>query len=184
VRRSASQWHDHAGVLVLGVSNLVDNIMRGLLAEYIVASSLELTSDVRGPWEAHDLTTRDGLKIEVKCSAYLQSWGHRRLSSIQFSVRPTLGWNHETNEFATVAQRQADVYVFCLLKHKEKSTLNPLDLDQWEFYVVPRAVLDERCGKQKGISLTRLRALGVEPVGYVLAPTSGDGRLVLFGRRP
>jgi hypothetical protein len=148
------------------VSNVVDNVTRGLLAEYIVASALGLTGDVRGPWEAHDLTTRDGLKVEVKCSAYLQSWGHRRLSSIQFSIRPTLCWNYETNEFATTAQRQADVYVFCLLKHKDKSTLNPLHLDQWEFYVTPRRVLDEHCGTQKGISLSRLLSLGLEPVGY------------------
>jgi hypothetical protein len=149
-----------------GVSNVVDNIVRGLLAEYIVASALELTGDVRGPWEAHDLTTRDGLKIEVKCSAYLQSWGHHKLSSIQFGIRPTRYWNHETNEFATVAQRQADLYVFCLLKHQEKPTLNPLDLDQWEFYVVPRTVLDQHCGPQKSITLKRLLKLGIEPVGY------------------
>jgi hypothetical protein len=107
------------------------------------------------------------VKIEVKCSAYLQSWAHRTLSTVRFGIGPALYWNHETNEFGTVAQRQADLYVFCLLKHQDKATLNPpLDLDQWEFYVVPRTVLDERCGTQKGISLTRLRGFGIGPVGY------------------
>jgi hypothetical protein len=28
------------------------------------------------------------------------------------------------------------LYVFCLLAHKDKSTLDPLNMDQWQFFVL------------------------------------------------
>ena len=48
------------------------------------------------------------------------------------------------NTFAPEARRQADVYGFALLKHQEKSSLNPMDVAQWEFYVVSTATLEAR----------------------------------------
>ncbi len=39
-------------------------------------------------------------------------------------------------------KRQADVYVFALLSHRDKATLDPLNVAQWEFYILPAAVLD------------------------------------------
>ncbi|MEC4572858.1 hypothetical protein [Streptomyces virginiae] len=38
--------------------------------------------------------------------------------------------------------RRSDVYVFCLLEHLDKPTLDPLDLSQWAFHVLPTRVLD------------------------------------------
>lgn len=149
-----------------GVSNVIDNVTRGLLAEFIVANAIGVATGVRAAWDAHDLTTANGLKVEVKSSAYLQAWGHRTLSTIRFTIRPTRAWNYETNTLEGVARRQADVYVLCLLKHQDKTTLNALDLDQWEFYVVPRAILDTHCALQKGIGLAQLSALGVTPIDY------------------
>lgn len=55
--------------------------------------------------------------------------------------------------------RRSDVYVFCLLHHQDKQTLDPLDLDQWTFYVLPTRVLDERCPVQKTIRLSSLKRL-------------------------
>lgn len=55
--------------------------------------------------------------------------------------------------------RRSDVYVFCLLHHQDKQTLDPLYLDQWTFYVLPTQVLDERCQIQKTITLSSLERL-------------------------
>jgi hypothetical protein len=49
--------------------------------------------------------------------------------------------------------------VFYITKSK---TLNPMDLSQWSFYVLPTKVLNEKLGVQKGVSLSRL--LKLEPV--------------------
>jgi len=43
------------------------------LAEYLVATVLGLNQGVRNEWDAYDLETEAGLKIEVKSAAYIQS---------------------------------------------------------------------------------------------------------------
>jgi len=60
---------------------------------------------------------------------------------------------------------QADVYVFALLDHLDKSTVDPLDTDQWCFFVLATRVLDARTRSQHSITLTSLKAL-VGPVSY------------------
>gem|GEM_PF-3513511 len=57
-------------------------------------------------------------------------------------------------------RRQADVYVFCLLHHRDMLTVNPLDLDQWTFHCLATKKLDAECRDQKTMSLSRLLSLG------------------------
>ena len=109
-------------------SDIVGNALRGILAEFIVASALGETEGVREEWDAYDLKTRDGIKIEVKSGAYIQSWKQDSYSRIVFSIRPTLGWDARENRYSSKVTRQADVYVFCVLKHKDQETIDPLNL--------------------------------------------------------
>ena len=129
-------------------SDLVSNTMRGMLAEYIVALALDCTHNLRQEWDAFDLLTANGAKVEVKSSAYIQSWAQDRYSPIRFGIQPN-----------KAGVRQADLYVFCLLAHRQPETINPLDLDQWEFYVLSTAQLDSQVGLQKSISLGSLKRL-------------------------
>lgn len=147
-------------------SDLVSNATRGILAEYIVANALGLAKDVRSEWDAFDLLTESGVKIEVKSAAYLQSWYHKELSKIAFGIRPTRLWDAGTNILATELRRQADVYVFCVLSHKEKDSLDPLNLDQWDFYIVRAALLDEKFPTQKSIGLASLLKLNPYVASY------------------
>jgi hypothetical protein len=174
-RSGAEPFHDGgrpAGFDVLefwawSTSDLVTNTTRGVLAEYIVARALGIpTSGVREAWRAFDLLTDDGLRIEVKSAAYVQSWLQKRLSAIQFVVPKSLGWDADTNVIATEARRHADVYVFALLAHQDKATIDPLNLAQWEFWAVPTADLDNRARSQHSITLKSLRELAGDPVGF------------------
>lgn len=140
-------------------SNLLDNRMRGVLAEYIVAMDLGCKDKVRVEWEAYDLITDDGIKIEVKSAAYLQSWTQSKLSSIQFGIGKALGWSSDTNEFSKVKERASEFYVFCLLAHKDKATVDPLNLEQWTFYVLPTRILNEKVPDQGSITLNGLKKL-------------------------
>jgi hypothetical protein len=142
-------------------SDLANNVIRGVLAEYIVAQALGVSDGIRESWAAYDLKTPEGVKIEVKSAAYLQSWYHQEYSKIEFSIGPTKEYNPDTNKLATESKRQADIYVFCLLNHKDKETLDPLDIDQWEFYILPASVLNEKRLLQKKIGLASL--LRLEP---------------------
>lgn len=58
------------------------------------------------------------------------------------------------------------IYCFCLLKHKDRKTINPLDTDQWEFYIVTTEFLNFHFGDQKKISLSKLLKNNVKSVKY------------------
>ncbi len=141
-------------------SDVLSNATRGVLAEYLVARALGIGNEgVRDEWAAYDLETADGLKVEVKSAAYLQSWNQRDFSRISFMVRKTLAWDPDTNRQSTVPTRQADVYVFALLAHRDKKSVEPMDVSQWRFYVLPTAVLDGRTRSQHSITLPTLERL-------------------------
>jgi hypothetical protein len=140
-------------------SDLVSNATRGILAEFLVAHALGLNKGIRNEWDPYDLKTETGIKIEVKSAAYVQSWYQHKVSNITFNIRPTFAWDYKTNCFDTVKKRQADVYVFCLLHHKDKKTINPMDLPQWTFYVVSTKVIEGKYQNTKTLSLSWLKKL-------------------------
>lgn len=117
-----------------------------------------VTGTHRTEWDAYDLVTSDGTKIEVKSSAYLQSWAQRTPSAIRFSIAERTGWDAATNTYAETAARQANVYVFCVFTETDRDLANPLDTRQWRFYVTPTTVLEAVVGPQKTIALSALRA--------------------------
>jgi hypothetical protein len=113
------------------------------------------------------LLTKSSIKVEVKSAAYLQSWYHKELSKIVFPIRGTRAWDPDTNQMATELKRQADVYVFCLLNHREKDDqFDPMNLDLWDFYVIPARLLDERLPTAKTITLKTLEVLSATVVKY------------------
>ncbi len=147
-------------------SDLLSNTLRGRYAEFVVACALGIGSGTRQEWDAYDLKTLKGTRIEVKSASYLQSWQQAALSSISFDIRPTKGWDALANTFSESTIRQAEVYVFCLLHHLDKSTVNPLELTQWSFYVLNTSVLNERVPNQKKISLSSLLDLSPKLCDY------------------
>ena len=147
-------------------SDLTNNAMRGILAEFLVARALEVKSDVRTEWDAYDLVTTDGLRIEVKSSAYVQTWKQQKLSSPCFQIGARRGWDASTNTYSESAGRCADVYVFALLPHTDKLTVDPMNLEQWTFYVLPTAVLNSRFSTAKSIGLKALISAGAVAASY------------------
>lgn len=169
VRRSGSEpvhagGHPVGGTLLdfwqWSASDLVSNATRGRLAEYLVHRAVgSPEQSVRDEWDAFDLTTPDGIRVEVKSAAYLQSWHQERLSSILFRTPKTRAWSADTNRQEAEARRQAQVYVFALLHHTDKPSVDPLNVRQWTFYVLPTRVLDVRTRSQDSITLASLQAL-------------------------
>jgi len=140
-------------------SGLLNNVLRGVLAEFIIAKALGINAGVRSPWDSFDLKTDEGLRIEVKSAAYLQSWKQKKYSNLTFRIAPTLKWAPQTNEFDHNSCRQAHVYIFCILIHKDKSTVNPLDLDQWKFYILKTDKIDHDLKNQKTLGFSSLLKL-------------------------
>jgi hypothetical protein len=110
-------------------------------------------------WESYDMETSEGVKIEVKTSAYLQAWKQTKLSIPSFGIAKKQGWVGETNEWDGKHKRHADIYVFCLLHHQDKDSVEPLDVNQWTFFLVKTDQLNKELPEQKTLSLTRLNTL-------------------------
>lgn len=73
-------------------SQTLDNALRGVLAEYLVGLALGGPDRAaRVEWDPHDVTTPDGIEIEVKSTAFLQSSAQQKtvtLSSLNSRVAP------------------------------------------------------------------------------------------------
>jgi hypothetical protein len=149
------------------MSDLVSNATRGVIAEYIVARALGLAKmDIRDEWAAYDLQTPSGIKVEVKSAAFVQSWYQKRYSTIQYNVPKTRLWDADNNLQSNESRRQADVYVFAFLSHMDKASIDPLNINQWRFYVLPTSALDTRTRSQHSITLKSVENLSDRAVGY------------------
>jgi hypothetical protein len=91
-------------------SDILSNATRGKFAEFIVGTAVGLNpKNSQDEWDAYDLTTEDGIKIEVKSAAYIQCWSQKSFSKISFSIKPARYWESETNLQRGEPKRHADV---------------------------------------------------------------------------
>jgi len=131
--------------------HLLENHTHEAYAEWLVHQALGLDpGQHRIEWAEVDVT--DGaITVKVKSAAYRQSWPQDRPSVISFPIE----------------QRVATAYVFCLLAEQDSELLDPQDLSQWRFWVVPTARLH---GERQSIGLQPLiRAYG-EGITYEELP--------------
>ncbi|MFM9376558.1 hypothetical protein [Gordonia sp. VNK21] len=140
-------------------SDLIGNSLRGVLAEFIVGTAIGCidTKDTRVEWDTVDLLTSDGIGIEVKSTAYVQSWGTTTPQSLGFTIRQTRKWDQPTRTYAVERERHADVYVFCVYKPADNDKADPLNVNDWSFYVVSTPTVNEVFGEQRTLTLSRLR---------------------------
>ena len=96
-------------------SDILNNTDRAVFAEFVVGMALGVTDAPRVEWDAVDL--RYGSKtIEVKSSAYVQSWHQDQdpPSQISFDLKERLSWDAATNTYRVEPSRAADCYLFCV----------------------------------------------------------------------
>ena len=123
-------------------SDLRMNTIRPMLAEHLVALAMRDPAPLRVEWAPHDVVSAEGITIEVKSSGYCQSWRQRRLSALSFGRLSGLPTSDDGAVVTgTSRELRADVFVFAVQTCREPLRYDPLDLAQWEFRVVPAAVL-------------------------------------------
>lgn len=122
------------------MSDLRMNNVRGYLAEFLVAKAVGATGQ-RIEWDAFDVLTPDGTRIEVKSSAYLQVWDQRHPSRIVFTGLTGRTWSPQAGE-APTATYNADIYVFAIQTAQTHDQYDPLDVSQWSFYVLDRGAVE------------------------------------------
>jgi hypothetical protein len=140
-------------------SDIMENVQRAIYAEFLVACALGLSEGVRVGWRSYDLRYGDK-RVEVKASAYVQSWRTNKPSAITFGVGKRLEMDDETAAFGTVPARYADTWVFALFEPKAHPAGDILDTSLWRFYVVSNVALETRIGEQKTAGLATIERLG------------------------
>ena len=151
-------------------SDLSDDDIKGLFAEWLVHKLLGIQSIRRVSWANSDVITPRGTRIEVKSTAYWQSWKylgedglplakprhqpHNDDGKIRFGG---LKARDSTNAVTEGVDRdfKSDFYVFALQKETNLDSWNALNLSQWEFFWVPISKLREL--GSASISLRTLR---------------------------
>jgi hypothetical protein len=141
-------------------SDLRDDTTRGILAEFIVAKALGVpTESPRISWSNFDLTIPSGVSVEVKSSAYLQSWKQKKLSQRRFGGLSSRSWDPETGH-GKEPEVSAQVFVFALQTCKDPEKYNARDIGQWEFYVDSGEAIRKRGYSSVGLPTLRRFAKG------------------------
>lgn len=147
---------------------LINNVLRGLVVEAIVASALEPDwSWCAADYASWDFERADGLRLEVKQSAARQSWPTAKPARASFDIAARkMRWENQC--WVKEPGRAAQIYIFA---HHPlfDDRVDHRDPNQWDFYVIASAALPGT----KRLSLASARKLS-DKVGIVgLAKTVG-----------
>lgn len=144
-------------------SDLVENTTRGILGELIVGIALGLDmSKVKYNWGVCDLIQPDGTKIEVKTSAYMQTWNENKLSNIKFSGLKTR--NANGLDVRSKEDYNSEYYIFCIQNAKSHQEYDQFSLDKWQFKIVARETLAKR--NVKSITLNSLQKIAPDTFSF------------------
>jgi hypothetical protein len=144
-------------------SDVLTNTTRAVYAEFLVASALGIADAPRREWGAFDLLYA-GKRIEVKASAYVQSWAPPLSASphsrIVFGVAPRLPWDPDSNTMGADPIHSADCFVFCLFADTNRTDAfaTVLDAAHWRFFVLPTATLEALYPTHRSLSLASVQA--------------------------
>ena len=147
-------------------SNIYD--LQDKIAEFIVSKALGVdVAHNNEYWTLWDVTYRSK-RIEVKETSYYHSFNKdgKISKNRTFGITMANGSYDLAKSGNSLLCRQNDIYVFCLNTGETSETSYPLDLNNWEFYVVPTSIINEKCGNNKTISLGRIKSLGFIPKKY------------------
>jgi len=115
---------------------LAEFLVRGVLAESLVARAVGALPATKREWDVFELRTPTGVRIEVKAAGLWEGWPQPRLARIAFSA---LAERDAEDEAADASP--ADVYVFAIHLSGDAIVHDPLDDEQWEFRVVSARVI-------------------------------------------
>ena len=165
--------------------------VRSQLAEYYVRRALGLAKEQAPEWEYVDIHMHNGTKIEVKSASLIQP-PKKELTRPGFDIKiREMVWINERENTASEIQqlakkenaqwlpekgggwlksepprRWADCYVFCVENSSDLDAYNPLDISQWDFYVLATHTINTLFGNQKTVSLNRFIQEGFTPVTF------------------
>ena len=153
-------------------SNLSD--LEGRVGEFLVAMVLGKESgDNNNGWTLWDINYGDK-RVEVKTTSYYKTWRKEgTYSEVRtFGIQQTYpnedgNPNTYSENKEKVKVRNNDIYVFVINIGKTKEEADPLNLNNWRFYVVTTKRINDECGSNKTISLQKVQKISGHPNGLM-----------------
>ena len=151
-------------------SDLCDDDLKGIYAEWLVHKLLGIESPRRISWANSDVVTPSRVRLEVKATSYWQSWkvidqygqpyAEPRYTIPKDDSKIRFGGlmardSSSTTDMSMSRALKAQLYVFAFQHEKYITRWNAMDLSQWEFYVVRAEELAQIGGRT--VSLSKLR---------------------------
>ena len=140
--------------------------MQEVIAEFLVEKALGIDKAQNTDyWTLYDILYRN-YRIEIKQTSYYHSWNKDGIVSKyrRFGITQANS-NYEEKNCENKLERQNDIYVFCLNTGNTKEESNPMNLNNWEFYIIPTSTINEICGNNKTITLNKVKKL-TQKVSY------------------
>jgi len=144
---------------------LIENNLRGVFVEYLIVDILGLGWSVcDGSWNSWDIDGPNATRLEVKSSAYIQSWynwsvsqGREGISVPRFDIAERKSfWDGESEVEFKGLGRAAHLYIFALHAEKDPEVADHRVPEQWNFYIVKSETLPVG---QKSIGLSGIQKL-------------------------
>jgi hypothetical protein len=89
----------------------------------------------------------------------LQAWAQKQLSDPKVVISEKRSWNLDTGVMEQKPSLNADIYIICYFTSEDHSAADPLDLDQWSFFVLDKKEVSDLIKKSKSISLKALNRM-------------------------
>lgn len=148
-------------------SDLLNHPIRGAIAEFLVAKAIGVPTDSRPGWRSYDLLYK-GKKIEIKSCARVSDSHGGRNNRICFVIPKQLClWDEDVKDGVCTKEqlwkyecRHSDLYVFCFLAESDPLKANPMEIDQWEFYILQTFIIDRDLGDRKTVRIPTILELG------------------------
>src|SRR5690606_4133442 len=108
-------------------SDVFQNVTRGYVAQFIIAWLVGADRlEPNNPFRPFDVQIPGGKRIEVKSTAWLQSWKVKKPNPM-FVIKPSHTWD-EVKGYGKEKTLNADIYALCYYYWKEERTANLFDL--------------------------------------------------------
>lgn len=154
-------------------SNLSD--LEGRVGEFLVAMALGKESgDNNNGFTLWDIDY-GGKRIEVKTTTYYKpyrkegTYSNVRVFGISqaYPNKDNSAQCYSKEKDHSIKIRNNDIYVFVINIGKTKEDADPLNLNNWRFYVVATERINDECGSNKTISLQKVQKISGHPNGLM-----------------
>ena len=140
-------------------------VFNDLLARYITAIAVGTADQGRSPRIEWDLEC-EGLKIKVSSAPGTRYLCHGQTEKTVFNIAPTPAFDPDTFLLKGPPRRHSDIYVFAYCNCNPRDKKHFLDLDLWDFHLVPSRELDKKYHGRRTIEKQALLKLAGPPIKY------------------